>query len=146
MAAIVACQGVKYDAYARTLATADADRATKIKAIEKLIDDKLAPGKGKKGDRCEKALSNGTFRTKRNAETICDTGLCCGAARIAVGEAVMTIETCGTKGEKYSYTPPRGPLATAWPTATQHTFTCIEGAKNLAAAASALAAAVYMLA
>merc|ERR1711862_512152 len=83
---------------------------------------------------------------KRNAETICDTGLCCGAARIPVGKAVMTIETCGTAGTKYEYTPPRGPMATAWPTAKDYPFTCIEGAKNLAAAASALAAAVYMLA
>merc|ERR1711862_897470 len=72
LTAIVACQGVKYDAYARTLATADADRATKLKAIAKLIDDKLAPARGKAGARCEKALSNGTFRDKRNPETVCD--------------------------------------------------------------------------
>jgi len=45
-AAVIACQETAYDAYARTLATADADHATKIKAIEKLIDDKLPPGAG----------------------------------------------------------------------------------------------------
>jgi len=60
----------------------------------------------------------------------------------------MTIETCQSNatGTKYTYIPPRAPMATAWPAGTAYAFTCIEGAQNLAAAASALAAAVYMLA
>lgn len=91
-------------------------------------------------------MSNGTFRPRRN-EATCAEGLCCGAAKIPVGNAVMTIETCQTVGTtEYSYAVPRAPMATTAPTGTNMPFTCIDGAQKLAAAASALAAAVYMLA
>jgi hypothetical protein len=64
--------------------------------------------------------------------------------------AWMTIETCGAVAdsgqEKYMYQPPRAPMATTFPTKKAYLFTCIQGAQKLAAAASALAAAVYMLA
>merc|ERR1712151_1490052 len=52
-----------------------------------------APAAGAAGSRCEKALSNGTFRPQRG-ETTCNEGLCCGAARIPQGNVMMTIETC----------------------------------------------------
>lgn len=62
----------------------------------------------------------------------------------------MTIETCQPlESQTYTYSPPRAPLATAWPSGDDLQtvpFTCIEGAKKLAAAASAAAAALYMLA
>jgi len=59
----------------------------------------------------------------------------------------MTIETCqAVDTTTYDYVPPRGPMATAAPAAETVDFVCIEGAKKLAAAASALATAVYMLA
>jgi len=60
---------------------------------------------------------------------------------------MMTIETCQTEDTtEFDWAPPRAPMATAAPTASAFPFTCIQGAQKLAAAASALAAAVYMLA
>jgi hypothetical protein len=59
----------------------------------------------------------------------------------------MTIETCQSSDTTtYSYVPPRGPMETTAPAADTFPFVCIEGAQKLAAAASALATAVYMLA
>jgi hypothetical protein len=59
----------------------------------------------------------------------------------------MTVETCQAVGTTtYDYVPARAPMATTAPTAVSYDFVCIEGAKKLAAAASALATAVYMLA
>jgi len=61
--------------------------------------------------------------------------------------AWRTIETCQLEtADSYSYQPPRAPMATTMPATESANFTCIEGAKKLAAAASAVAAAVYMLA
>jgi hypothetical protein len=60
---------------------------------------------------------------------------------------MMTIETCQAKGAKtYGYIAPRAPMQTTPNTATDYPFTCIEGAKKVAATASALAAALYMMA
>lgn len=145
LAAIVACKETKFDLWTQNLADAVAARKVKIDAIEALLDGAATPARGKAGARCEKALSNGTWRPKRG-ETTCDAGLCCGAARITEGATVMTIETCQAEGTaEYTYTKPRGPLDTTF-TTDKVPFTCIEGAKKLAAAASALATAVYMLA
>jgi hypothetical protein len=59
----------------------------------------------------------------------------------------MTIETCQAEGTtEWSYVAPRAPMATDPPTAETVDWVCITGAKKLAAAASALATAVYMLA
>jgi len=59
----------------------------------------------------------------------------------------MTIETCqAATATTAPYTAPRAPMQTTANTAVEHPFTCIDGAKKLAAAASALAAAVYVLA
>lgn len=58
-----------------------------------------------------------------------------------------TIETCQkADAVSYNYQPARSPLAITMPATQDVAFTCIEGAKKLAAAASAVAAAVYMLA
>jgi hypothetical protein len=121
-------------------------RKEKIAKIVKLLDDRVAPKKGAAGWRCEKALSNGTFRPARNEKTCAD-GLCCGAAKLKTGNLVMTIETCQTKtATKYEYTKPRSPLAVAWTKVPDVPFACISGAQKLVSAASALAAAVYMMA
>jgi len=59
----------------------------------------------------------------------------------------MTIETCQTKTDKtYSYIAPRMPLDTKWATPKSVPFACISGAQKLVTAASALAAAAYMMA
>jgi hypothetical protein len=79
--------------------------------------------------------------------------LCCGAARVWMNSGEeedagwRTIETCQmATASTYDYQPPRAPMATSMPAKESVAFTCIEGAKKLAAAASAAAAAVYMLA
>lgn len=149
LAAVVACKEAQFDAYARALATAEAARAQALADIEALIaaQEAAKPAPGAIGARCEKALSNGTFRPARNENTCTGETTCCGAARVPVGQAWMTIETCQeATAETYAYAPPRAPLATTAPTATDYPFACIQGAQKLAAAASAVAAAVYMLA
>lgn len=146
VAAIVTCEAEKYNEYAQALSQAEQARKEKIDKIVKLLDDRAKPAKGAAGWRCEKALSNGTFRPKRNEKT-CGTDLCCGAAKVTTGNLVMTIETCQSKTAKtYEYTKPRTPLAVSWTKVPNVPFACISGAQKLVTAASALAAAVYMMA
>merc|ERR1712010_199523 len=122
-------------------------RASDLSDIEDLIDDNPAPAAGTIGARCEKAVSNGTFRPKRDLETCTGETVCCGASKIAVGNLIMTVETCqNDTTTSFSYVAPRGPMETEPPTGKTVPFQCIDGAQKLAAAASALAAAVYMLA
>merc|ERR1712151_162556 len=148
LAAIVACKVENYDDYMETLQLAQQQREDDLDDILALVTEaeEDAPAAGAAGSRCEKALSNGTFRPARD-ETTCNEGLCCGAARIPQGNVMMTIETCQAEGATtYDYVPPRAPMATEAPAAETVDFVCIDGAKKLAAAASALATAVYMLA
>lgn len=148
LAAIVACKVENYDAYTETLQLAVQQREDDLDDILALVTEaeEDEPAAGAAGSRCEKALSNGTFRPQRGEGT-CNEGLCCGAARIPMGEVTMTIETCQAITEtSYSYVPARAPMATEPPAAEVVDFVCIDGAKKLAAAASALATAVYMLA
>lgn len=146
LAEIVKCKAAKYDKYTRTLDEALTQRNVDLATIEKLLDDNKPAARGKENSRCEKAMSNGTFRPARG-ETTCDEGLCCGAARIPDGNIMMTIETCQKEdATTYNYRPPRAPMATTMPDTKPYDFTCIQGAQKLAAAASALATAVYMLA
>lgn len=129
-------------------------RIENLKKIRTALTTELTrPKRGTAGARCEKALSNGDDRPARNAETVCDTGLCCGAARIPMTSGTTadagwrTVETCQALATKtYEYRPARDPMATALPAKKSVAFACIEGAKTLAAAATAAAAAVYMLA
>lgn len=59
----------------------------------------------------------------------------------------MTIETCQTKTDKkYAYIAPRMPMDVKWAAAAAVPFDCISGAQKLVTAASALAAAAYMMA
>jgi hypothetical protein len=155
LTAITACEAAAYDAYAAALAVAKDERAAKIAKIEKLIDtaEEAAPAPKAAGSRCELAPSNGTMRPGRfqGAENyVCAAELCCGAAVVPMpGQATttMTVETCQPLAtETYEWTPPRAPLATDWPAPVPAPFACIDGAKKLAAAVSALAATVYMLA
>lgn len=147
----------EYDLYHASLGKRETARTEALGKIKTLLADnaKAAPARGAAGARCEKALSNGTFRPARSATTCTAAAgkvACCGAARIPIsgadaGAGWMTVETCGTaEQKKYSYTPPREPMATKNPDPVDYDFTCIQGARKLAAAASALAAAVYMLA
>lgn len=148
LAALVACKVADFDKYTAARATAIATRDRDIATIEGLVDNAKAklPLAGAAGARCEKAISNGTMRPKRD-EKICAETLCCGAAKIPVGSAMMIVETCQLDtATVYSYAPPRAPMATTMPAGTDYTFTCIQGAKNLAAGAAALASALYMLA
>lgn len=150
------CQVAAYDKYRgaldEALGTRESNLAT-IKGVLEALPEEPAPGT--EGARCEKALSNGTYRPKRGEETCGgkDSGLCCGAARIwmktgtTADSGWRTIETCQQDtAETYMYQPPRAPMALAMPDKVSVAFACIEGAKALAAAASAAAAAVYMLA
>jgi len=153
--AILDCQTAAYDAYRTTLQAAYDKRNADLEAIKLLLAGQKVPAPGTKGARCEKALSNGTWRPARGAETCAET-LCCGAARVwmdagagtaGTNAAWRTIETCQTATDTtFEYQPPRAPLATTMPPTQTVDFTCIQGAKTLAAAASAVAAAVYMLA
>jgi hypothetical protein len=148
LAAIVACKVENYDAYTETLQLAQQQREDDLDDILALVTEaeEDEPAAGAAGSRCEKAMSNGTFRPVRGEGT-CNEGLCCGAARIPMGDVTMTIETCQAIADtSYSYVPARAPMATEPPAAETVDFVCIEGAKKLAAAASALATAVYMLA
>lgn len=59
----------------------------------------------------------------------------------------MTIETCQTKTDTtFAYKAPRMPMAIKFTDATNVPFKCISGAQKLVTAASALAAAAYMMA
>lgn len=130
-------------------------RNADLVTIKALIETELSkPAPGTIGARCEKALSNGTQRPGRVDAITCGEGNCCGAARVwmAAGPGTAnamwrTIETCQLATDtSFNYQPARSPLATSMPGKETVTFTCIEGAKKLAAAASAAAAALYMLA
>lgn len=81
LAKIVECEAQQYNEYVKTLNAAIAKRKDDIKAIVALLDARVKPAKGTKGWRCEKALSNGTFRPARGEKT-CAEGLCCGAAKV----------------------------------------------------------------
>jgi hypothetical protein len=150
----LSCRIDAYDAYRTTLEEEMVQRNADLKTIKALVEAQLArPDPGTAGARCEKALSNGTFRPARTEVDCGGEGTCCGAARVWMDSGSTadagwrTIETCGTTEQAtYDYQPPRAPMATTMPATLSVPFTCIEGAKKLAAAASAVAAAVYMLA
>jgi len=154
--AVLACQIAAYDDYRETFEQAMIDRATDLAKIKKLLDEFEEPEAGQIGARCEKALSNGTWRPARGEMTCEGEDTCCGAARVwmpagagadSAEAAWMTIETCQLiTTQKYGYVAPRAPMATDWADPVEYPFMCIEGAHKLAAAASAVAAAVYMLA
>jgi len=98
--AVLACEVAAFDDYREALETAMTDRAANLKKIKELLDAYEKPAPGTVGARCEKALSNGTFRAQRG-EMTCGEGNCCGAARVwmsaGAGQADagwMTIETC----------------------------------------------------
>jgi hypothetical protein len=86
MAAVEACQEAAYDTFRSTLLTEMTQRATDLETIKALLADQEAnkPAMGAAGARCEKAISNGTYRPRmsQGREMVCDEGLCCGAARI----------------------------------------------------------------
>lgn len=154
----LACQTAAYDKYRTALDEALGTREANLLTIKTMLEAQAEePAPGALGSRCEKALSNGTYRPKRGVEAgTCggkDSGLCCGAARIwmktgtTADSGWRTIETCQTEtAETYMYQPPREPMELTMPDKVSVPFACIEGAKALAAAASAAAAAVYMLA
>jgi hypothetical protein len=163
--ALTTCKNTKYDAYKATLSTAVADRNKKLASIKTLLDtkDKAKVAAGATGARCNKGLTQGNGAARAAKPCTAETD-CCGAAKGPVlattakgywkDAPVMTIETCQPKANKtYKYAPPRAPMqdtdpAAAANAATQQDwpFVCIGGASKLAAAASALATAAYMMA
>lgn len=131
----------------KALAGRQADRQTKLQAIEKLIDGRKAIAHGATGGRCEKPQTNGDRLRRGKCASEND---CCGAAsgrpKGAAGPLV-TIEVCQAKTqETYSYQPMRGALDTADPATASWVFKCIGGASKLAAAAAAALASAYMMA
>jgi len=81
LAKIVECQAEQYNAYRDTMNKAIKTRATDIAFIVKILDDRVPAKKGLANWRCEKAMSNGTFRPMRNEKT-CAAEFCCGAAKV----------------------------------------------------------------
>lgn len=81
---ILECQVKQYDSYRATLEEAIQTRVKDLQTIKELIENQETPAVGTAGARCEKALSNGTMRPRKalGRETVCDEGLCCGAARV----------------------------------------------------------------
>jgi len=144
VAAVVKCKEDAFDAFTAAKEAAKTERNAKLTAIENL---KTAPKADfTDGGRCEKSFAK---PGKRNEKTCRGSeNLCCGAATgTAPNGATMTMEICQDKTkESYSYVGPRLPMATVLPAAVDLPFKCIQGAKKLAAAATAAAAAVYMLA
>lgn len=162
-----ACRTAAFLDYQKALAAALKKRGEDLDAIKKLIAANKAaePKPGAKGSRCEKAVSNGTMRPARRTDgkagQVCNSTdaapMCCAAAKIALqGGAAggdvgfRIVETCQLVSDLasgYSYQPPREPLAIAMPAPVKSkSLTCIQGAKTLAAAATAAATALYMLA
>jgi len=163
--ALTTCKNTKYDNYKQTLVAAVANRDKNLKLIKELLEkkDKAAVAAGATGARCNKGLSQGNGRARAAKPCTVETD-CCGAAKGPVLAAtaagywkdapVMTIETCQPATQKtYKYAPPRAPMATTDPADAANAssqqdwpFVCIGGASKLAAAASALATAAYMMA
>ena len=164
-AALTKCKNTKYDAYKATLSTAVADRNKKLASIKTLLEtkDKAKVAAGATGARCNKGLTQGNGAARGAKPCTAETD-CCGAAKGPVLAATaagywkdaptMTIETCQPKANKtYKYAPPRAPMQDTDPAAAANAstqqdwpFVCIGGASKLAAAASALATAAYMMA
>jgi hypothetical protein len=100
--AVLACQIAAYDDYRTALEGEMVDRANDLKTIKALLEDYDEPLPGTEGARCEKALSNGTWRPARGEMTCEGEELCCGAARVWMAAGVgassdaawMTVETC----------------------------------------------------
>lgn len=124
-ATTLACQVAAYDVYRSALEDALATREGNLATIKAMLEAlPETPAPGTEGSRCEKALSNGTYRPKRG-EDQCggkDSGLCCGGARIwmktgtTADSGWRTIETCQKEdAETYAYQPPREPMALTMP-------------------------------
>jgi len=78
----------------------------------------------------------------------CAAELCCGAANKYLKDgSKLTIETCqALTATSYTYYPQLKAGATVAPATEQWRFSCISGAKNLAATATAALAAAYLMA
>merc|ERR1712224_812272 len=64
------------------------------------------PSAGGTGSRCEKGLTNGSYR-ERSSNACTNKSDCCGSATGWVDGSLMTIETCQPRyTTKYKYTPP----------------------------------------
>lgn len=146
-AATAKCKGTKYDQFRTDVAQKEADRASTLQAIEKLIDARTVIAHGATGGRCEKPQSNGDHL--RRGKCAADTD-CCGAATGRPNGAsgpLVTIEVCLEKSAKqYAYVAPRPALAKEDPKAVNWPFVCIGGATQLAGAAAAALASAYMMA
>jgi len=82
--AVLECQVNAYNTYRETLEGEMTTRLDDLKVIKALLEAETIAEPGTEGARCEKALSNGTFRPQRG-EMTCggeESGLCCGASRV----------------------------------------------------------------
>lgn len=152
LAAQVTCKEQRFDQYDLALTAAAAAREEQLRLIEVEVQAGLdgRPQRGQEGARCEKAMSNGTFRPARGqAAGTCAEGLCCGAQRIQVegGQALMTVETCRPEAATEApWRAPRGPMDLQAPAAVTYPWTCIQGARPLLAGGAAALASLWLLA
>lgn len=148
--AIQECKGRGYELAQAAMAAWEAQKAQDKITYDDLKTsyDELTAAKptGKAGARCEypKPKADGT----QDPRPLCDEKLCCGAAnRFEKNGTKLTIESCqlaeGTT--TYTYYPPLPAGALVQPRSETWRFSCIGGAQQLAATATAALAAVYMM-
>lgn len=131
-------------------AYADLEKTYVSFKIKKPVAADVAAGKpSPAGTDCSIVVKDGAAQ----ARPVCAEGLCCGAATKFLRDGTkLSIETCQTATDlTYTYYPPLPaatvkPLATKAPATETWRFTCISGAKSLAATATAALAAAYVLA
>lgn len=84
MAATIACEVTAYDSWRATFKSEMEYHVADLETISNMLGANFdaLPAIGAVGARCEKAISNGTWRPRaaRGRESPCDEGLCCGAA------------------------------------------------------------------
>ena len=126
--------------------TASSD-AAKVKAayLIKSARPAATPEASVAGSNCAYGpVTDGTAKPR----PVCAEGLCCGAANKFLRDGTkLTVETCQKATDiSYTFYPNLKAGATVAPTAEQWRFSCISGAKNLAATATAALAAAYLMA
>jgi len=151
------CKQAGYDAAQKALATLTQEKIDNKKKYDGLKDtykdykilkplDPNPDGKASPvGTDCSIPIKDGA----PGARPVCKEELCCGAATKFLRDGTkLRIETCQKKTDlTYTYYPPLGDkVVTAAPKPETWRFTCISGAKNLAATATAALAAAYLMA
>jgi len=151
--AIDNCKAVDYAKAQAALKKINADKLTDAEKAKKVKTDYDALAKkpastaaaSPEGSDCQFGpVTDGSPKPR----PVCADGLCCGAANKYLKDGTkLTVETC-QKATAISYTfyPELRAGATVAPATEQWRFSCISGAKNLAATATAALAAAYLMA